>query len=453
MAGWTDEELRNTIAAYLTMLDAELLGERYSKAKVRRKLVAGPLSDRSEQSIEYRMRNISTVLADHGRPTLSGYVAAKNVGSGVGDRIWQILSEFKLPSPKMTKLEPVDDHPEVDGLPRKAAPIIYFNVGWMREYAGPDPSDPTTGNHGYLGQHSHGAEANNFVADSQGYLHGYRPPGSREQVNIDRLGAAASDAYIDGVTVVWMAREPASKVTVVVGWYLNARVYRTAQDGEHTINGETHSWSAEALAGNATLVPAPAREFRIQSSRTAPGAGFGQKPTWYGATSVNRRVLNYISRYRAAANSKRPATKGSPPKRPPRNNDPELRRKVERAAVDHATKYYEQLYGLGSVETVEALARGWDLEIQTGAGKLLVEVKGLLRGELVCELTPNEYQKMMARENRRQYVIYVVNNALALAPDVPLPSVFEHVKGNVWQTQDGRTLKMTEKVGAVLTCD
>ena len=59
---------------------------------------------------------------------------------------------------------------------------------------------------------------------------------------------------------------------------------------------------------------------------------------------------------------------------------------------------------------------------------------------------------MRAAVTRRRYIVYVVNNALAIAPDAPLPSVFVHEKGDVWRTADGRTLKVTEKTGAVLTC-
>lgn len=448
MSDWNDDELRLAAAAYLEMLKRERLGEPYSKAETRRALIANGLTHRSEQAIEFRMRNISAVLDALGRPVLSGYVPAKNVGSGVIERIRAILDEFQLPPPTASTQSTTFSVRSNAKLPVKQPPMIYFNIGWMREYAGPDPTDPTVGNHGYLDEHLHGAEAYNFAPEAGGLLHGYRPPGSRERVNIDRLGAKRNDAFIDGVTVVWIARERASGTSVIVGWYRNARVYREARLSERELNGEAHGWSAEARVEDAQLVPVVARGFRIQSSRTAPGTGFGQKPTWYGHPDVNRRVWAYIRAFGAAKSAK-----AGKSKRPPRNQDPELRRKVERAAVEHAKAYYRGLYGIDSVDSVEALARGWDLEVQVGAKPLLIEVKGLLRGELICELTPNEYRAMRAATTRKRYVVYVVNNALATLPDVPLPSVFEFVEPEVWQTADGRVLKITEKTGAVLSCD
>jgi len=140
--------------------------------------------------------------------------------------------------------------------------------------------------------------------------------------------------------------------------------------------------------------------------------------------------------------------------RPPKNPDPELRRKVERAAVKHATTYYQELYGKGSVTSVESNAKGWDLEVQiTQDYKILIEVKGLLQNNLFCELTPNEYEKMMREENRKIYVIYVVTNALAELPAVPIASIFEHAGDFDWATKDGRRLVIREKTGAVLSCD
>lgn len=435
-------------------------GRPYSKAKVRRALIASHLPARSEQAIEYRMRNISAVLDELGRPTLPGYVPAKNVGRGVSARIRDVLTSLQLPPPitagatGAAALEQ-DEEAQPGAVPSRSPsglsaippPVVYFNIGWMREYAGPNPSDPTIGNHAYLGSHTHGAEAYNFAPAPGGLLYGYRPPGSRERVNIDRLGAAPGDEYIDGVTVVWIARERSSGTSVIVGWYRNARVWRNARSSDHVLNGERHAWSVQGQVADSVLVPVIARDFRVQSSRTAPGTGFGQKPTWYGHPDVDRRVWNYIRKFGA-----KPSTKPGKPKRPPRNQDPELRREVERAAINHAKAYYRQLYGPEAVESVEVLAKGWDLEIACGGEPLLVEVKGLLRGELICELTPNEYKAMRAAVTRRRYIVYVVNNALAVAPDAPLPSVFVHEKSDVWRTADGRTLKVTEKTGAVLTC-
>lgn len=325
-------------------------------------------------------------------------------------------------------------------------PIIYFNIGWMKYYAGADIDDPTVGGHGWLADHMHGLECFNYSPTDNGTVQGYRPPGSREKININRLGAKPRDESIEGVLVVWLAREPQSGKTLVVGWYQDATVYRQGRPGQFNLNGANSEYSVTTVKKKAFLVPVSARSFQVPSSRIAEGEGFGQKPTWYGAPAVDKRVLAYVKGW-DDANKQAVAGKG---KRPPRNADPELRRRVEEAAVQHAWKYYEAKYGRGSVESVESSGRGYDLEIDTGGLKLLVEVKGLLNNVLACELTPNEYEKMFLPKNRARYVVYVVNNALAEAPNAPVPSVFNWIGDKTWQTEDGRKLHVTEKVGAVL---
>lgn len=326
-------------------------------------------------------------------------------------------------------------------------PIIYFNIGWMKHYGGSDADDPTIGGHEWLADHKHGLECFNFLPTKAGELQGYRPPGTRDRVNIDRLGARPGDDFIKGVLVVWLAREPGSGKTLVVGWYRDATVYREARFGRFRLEGMPSEYSVAASKADAVLVPVGARSFQVSSSRTAPGEGFGQKPTWYGSPTVDKRVWAYVNGWGNAKKQAEPNLGN----RPPRNNDPELRRRVEKAAVRHARKYYEAKYGKGCVESVEPYGRGWDLEVRSGDTEWLVEVKGLLNAGLTCELTPNEYEKMCSPEHCARYVVYVVNNALAEEPEVPVPSIFTWT-GESWRSEDGRELQVSEKVGAVLTC-
>ncbi len=432
MAEWSEGELRATVRAYLAMLDAERAGQPYSKAKARQELRQGALKGRSEPSIEYRMRNISAVLASHDQSTIKGYIPAANVGSAKAALLWQLIQAEA-------------------GLNEDRPPIIYFNIGWMERYAGVSDTDETKGAHGYLQEHRHGAEAFNFAPTPEGRVRGYRPPGTRTRTDIAALGAPRGFDAIDGVLVVWLAREPASGRTLVVGWYRNATVYRVAREVDIKVNGEPISCTAEAASDHATLVPPALRTFQVQSSRTSPGAGFGQSPTWYGAESVDAAVWLYVQGYDARRVLPIPTLAG--PLAPPKNHDPELRRKVEKAAVAHAVAYFEALHGPAcEIRSVETEAKGWDLEIYAAAKPLLVEVKGLIGPALACELTPNEYEKMMLSRNRARYVVYVVNNALAESPASPVASIFRHAGGKEWSTEDRRTLTITPKTGAVLTC-
>jgi 5-methylcytosine-specific restriction protein A len=73
------------------MLHAELDGLPFNKAEVNRQLRAGPLSARTEGSIEFRMQNISATLHGLKMPWISGYRPAKNVGSSVNAKLAELL--------------------------------------------------------------------------------------------------------------------------------------------------------------------------------------------------------------------------------------------------------------------------------------------------------------------------------------------------------------------------
>ncbi|WGU41424.1 hypothetical protein [Phenylobacterium sp. NIBR 498073] len=85
--GWSDAEFEAAVEAYLRMLGYEQRGEPYQKAAVSREYRDGPLAARSKQSFDYRMRNISAVMQEHGEPWLRGYVPAEHVGEPSRRRI------------------------------------------------------------------------------------------------------------------------------------------------------------------------------------------------------------------------------------------------------------------------------------------------------------------------------------------------------------------------------
>lgn len=396
------------------------------------------------------MRNISAVMEQQGEPILKGYLPAENVGEAVAKRLWlmtqQELAAASTLPPSKTRLG--DRKPLALTLTRHPTqpPIIYFNIGWMKHYAGTDPDDPTRGNMGFLKENKHGAEAFNFLPTQDGKLRGYRA-GHANQLNISRLGSPAGADRMEGVLVIWMARDPGTKRALVVGWYEDATVYAQARPQPRLLDGETWPYSVETSASKGHLLPPGTRTFLIQSSRTSEG-GFGMSPTWYGTDAVNARVWAYVRSVKAGIARR---TAKPPIKKPPINTDPELRRKVEKAAINHATAFYESAEGGAyDVASVEPFGVGWDLEATNDEGRLLIEVKGLQGPDLVCELTPNEYEKMLMPENRDKYVIYVVNSALS---ETPIASVFQRNQAGTWETSDGRCLKMTPKTGAVLRCD
>lgn len=89
---WDDAELAAAVEAYLKMLAWEKSGQPFNKALENRLLREGPVAGRAKGSIEFRMQNISTVLVRMGWDRIEGYKPAKNVGTGVEQRIRQALA-------------------------------------------------------------------------------------------------------------------------------------------------------------------------------------------------------------------------------------------------------------------------------------------------------------------------------------------------------------------------
>lgn len=82
------------VHAYWRMLQLELRGEAYTKRDMVGELRAGPLANRSHSSVEFRMQNISAVLAGIGRPYVQGYKPARNVGAGPTQQILKFWAEL-----------------------------------------------------------------------------------------------------------------------------------------------------------------------------------------------------------------------------------------------------------------------------------------------------------------------------------------------------------------------
>lgn len=95
---WSEDEFAAAVTAYLRMQAAHISGRPFSRAELRRDLLAGPLAGRTEAAFEYRMQNISAVLEFLGRDFLPGYPPARNVGPRA-TRIISALLEEAVPQP------------------------------------------------------------------------------------------------------------------------------------------------------------------------------------------------------------------------------------------------------------------------------------------------------------------------------------------------------------------
>lgn len=91
--GWSRYEVDLAVTDYFEMLRQELLGQSYSKAEHRRRLLAR-LRGRSMGSVEFKHQNISAVLVQLGFPYIDGYKPRGNFQSLLADGVEEFLRQY-----------------------------------------------------------------------------------------------------------------------------------------------------------------------------------------------------------------------------------------------------------------------------------------------------------------------------------------------------------------------
>ena len=90
---WSRDELKASVQAYLDMQQVLRAGKVLNKKAAYRTL--SQRFGRTEKAYEYRMQNISYVLAVQGRSWIPGLVPARNVGAKVAAQIEAVLAEIE----------------------------------------------------------------------------------------------------------------------------------------------------------------------------------------------------------------------------------------------------------------------------------------------------------------------------------------------------------------------
>lgn len=317
-------------------------------------------------------------------------------------------------------------------------PLLFCNIGWMRDYQGQTDTDKIIGGGRYVEVQERGHEVCNFVP-AHGKVFGHvQPVGA--QIKIERLGASPQAAELAGVDVVWTAHRPGGD-TVIVGWYLDATVYRYAQDltpptAVHRSNG-IDSYRVEAKSTSMTLL-APAQRTEVVPRGKG---GLGQSNVWYAEAAP----APWLARVRRLLQGGAAATPGRRGQRPP--PDVFQNAQVEKAAMSCVWARYEnQGYTLKDVSKEN---RGWDLEASSGSLTLRIEVKGLSGSTAQVELTPNEYKTF--REDALPYRLCIVTECLT--KPVLFVCAFNLASGS-WIVEDGAKLTkvlVKERVAAAVT--
>ena len=154
-------------------------------------------------------------------------------------------------------------------------PMIFCRVGWMAHYQG-EPGIRRGGS--YVEKHGEGWEMWNFKPEGDGNFYGYVPARGRT-IWVERIGG--DDVSIDGVDVVFVSTKDGGG-TFIVGWYLNATVYRKLVYGGVPHNSKDRvgtGYNLQTSSGNKTCVPESKRSHQV---RTGGKGWMGQTSVWYG---------------------------------------------------------------------------------------------------------------------------------------------------------------------------
>ncbi len=328
---------------------------------------------------------------------------------------------------------------------KSKTPIIFFNIGWMKNYQGQTKEDMVISNFGYVVENKTGHEQFNFL-EKDGDVFGYVPlkwyKGNKPtKIGIERLGAGSKDAFIEGVTVVFISKNPYAKGTRVVGWYQNATVYREPKPLEdRLIQGHSQYYYARADKENCFCIPEDEREILIPTAeknkeKVKKKGGYGQTPIWYASDrlDVQKMVLTYIDDIQ----KKERTLKVSEDDFFRIKLSQEDKKKIEIVAVDTVIKSYQ---GKGyEVVSTESENCGWDLVAMKGKKEVYIEVKGTAGKQLSFQLTHNEYTQL--KENYEKYRIAFVKDCLR-KPHLEIYRI-ERVKNNKKIVYKG--VKITKK--------
>lgn len=172
--------------------------------------------------------------------------------------------------------------------------ILLCNVGYLEYYDSTMDTKPIKNGGKYPNKYKTGGEINNFHFYEDGKCYGFVEPGFKNnKQNMLHIEKIDSDYKrkdkISDVTVVFCAKSPLIKKTVIVGWYKNATVFRRVKED----NGVKYNITASN--SDAVRLSENERIFEVPRANSAEKLGFGISQIWY-AKEDNEKVRNFISR-------------------------------------------------------------------------------------------------------------------------------------------------------------
>jgi tetratricopeptide (TPR) repeat protein len=178
--------------------------------------------------------------------------------------------------------------------------VLFCNIGWMKYYEGVTDDDQILFGGSYVEEFKEGAEQYNFL-DINGYYYGFVETksnrGNRNKLHIEKIeGIDSSASEANNVLVIWMAKDPTSKHTKMIGWYKDATVYRVYQEKNIAF------YNIKAKAENCLLIPVSKRNRIIyRAKEIGLGKGPGMAEIWYAqepeAVEIAKEHIKYVLNY------------------------------------------------------------------------------------------------------------------------------------------------------------
>lgn len=184
-------------------------------------------------------------------------------------------------------------------------PVLFCRIGWMKEYAGPQPHDPRPIGGGSYNRKNIGHEVFNFKVIN-GRVYGFiQVQVGRKRINLERIiPRCEAEDSVDGVLVVFVAVDPEHRGQKVVGWYKNATVYRRHIKVPRWISKKRRQFKvyAEAASRDAVVIPPDERRCEVPVGKGSIGQanvcylyderGHGKKMPWVP------KVLSWVRRHK-----------------------------------------------------------------------------------------------------------------------------------------------------------
>lgn len=292
-------------------------------------------------------------------------------------------------------------------------PILFVRGGWMAFYAGFQPGDERLVGGGSYNNEYAGHERFNF-SPIHGRLYGYVQPTGKE-IHLARVESGTSEDCLDNALVVCFADQR------VVGWYRRATIFARRQklSGKDALLREDCGYYFTANAKECVLLPTDARRCFLPRKKNGTGQsnityalnpdGSPKNASWID--DVRRWIDDYdganllVDPLEEAEDASAEKAASTASQGQGFSSDPEVRRAVERHAVERASAYYRKK---GYVVTEKG--KPYDLLCEKSGKRLYVEVKGTQGTAATVVLTANEVQ--FARKHQSNMELYVVHSVV-----------------------------------------